>query len=252
MNVLCVPSIGLDVSLLERLADSIDHPIKWKCVLNNGPTGALENFRNTHPDWYVKEPVTSNLGVAGSWNYFADWWSSEPAWLLANEDCYFLPGQLQEICEASDANLNEPLIYLNSSQAFYCFVWHAAGRRDFGDFDSNLFPAYYEDCDYRIRMRLSGKTEYVYALAETPVVPHGKPRSGGTNYMALIQGCGLLNRAYWRRKWGNDDERNPAYSTPYKDQRLTVKDWVWNPQHRSELFPLWREFLAQPKPSIYD
>lgn len=252
MNVLFVPSIGLDVGLLIRLADSIDFPIRYKVAWNNGPEDALAEFSESHPDWIVKDSPTGNLGVAGSWNECAKWFSSEPAFLIANEDCWFLQGQLEQICRVADANLNEPVVYLNSSEAYYCFIWSLAGREKFGEFDPNYFPAYLEDCDYRVRMRLSGKTDFVYALEGQPVVPHGKPRSGGTNYSAMIQGCGLLNRAYWRKKWGSLNHEGAGYSTPYKDQRLTVKDWIWNPLHRAELFPLWREFMAQPNPSIYD
>ncbi len=247
MNVLFVPSIGLDVSLLNRLAASIDYPIKYKVAFNNGPEGALDEFGDKHPDWIVKDSPIGNRGVAGSWNDCAKWFSSEPCWLIANEDCWFLPGQLEQICRCADDNLTAPVIYLNDSRAYYCFVWTLAGREQFGEFDENLWPAYYEDCDYRIRL---GNTEIPYALQGQEPVPHGKPRSGGVDYQSLIQGCGLLNRAYWRKKWGTDNREQAVYQTPYKDHRLTLKDWVWDPAHRAELFPLWRTFLE--KPSLYE
>lgn len=252
MTTLCVPSIGLDVSLLERFAASLDYNIPNKLAINNGPEDALEEFGDKHHDWIVHEPPTGNLGVADSWNYCAKIFPNEKSWLLANEDCFFLPGQLQQVCEAADAYPDEPLIYLNSSQAYYCFVWQAAGKRDYGEFDPNFFPSYYEDQDYRVRMRLAGKMDFIYALQGQPVVPHGKPRDGGVNYTAMQQGAGLLNRAYWRKKWGTDNHEWAKYSTPYKDHRLTIRDWIWDAKHRSEIFPLWREFLAQPNPSIYD
>lgn len=253
MNTICIPSLGVkdSIELLDRIASSIDYHIPNKLVINNGLEDMLVEWNDRHPDWIVYEPPTGNLGVADSWNFCSKMFPDEKSWLLANEDCWFLPGQLQQICETSDAYSDEPLIYLNSSCAFYCFVWQATGKRDFGDFDANFFPSYYEDVDYRVRMRLAGKTNHVFALEGQPVVPHGKPRSGGTNYAAMQQGAGLLNRAYWRKKWGSDNHEGAGYSTPYKDQRLTVRDWVWDAQHRAEIFPLWREFISQPNPSIY-
>lgn len=251
MNVLFVPSLGLDTSLIERLAASIDFDVKWKVVLNNGPTGALESFRNAHPDWIVKEPSVGNRGVAGSWNDCSDWFSSEPAWLIMNEDAWFLPGQLEQICRCADENLNEPIIYLNETQAFYCFVWTLAGREQFGRFDENFWPAYYEDCDYRVRLRLGGKRDYIYALSDGSVVPHGKPRTGGDNYAGMINGCGLLSRAYWLRKWGSLNFEEATYQTPYKDHRLTIKDWVWYPEERAKRFPLYDAFMSL-NPSIYE
>lgn len=252
MNVLFAPSLGLDVSLLERLVASVDYPVRYKVALNNGNPGALDGFRDAHPDWIVKESHIGNMGVAGSWNYCARWFSSEPCWLIMNEDAWLLPGYLERICKCMDANLDAPIVYLNDSNAHYCFGWTLAGRERVGEFDSNLFPAYYEDADYRVRMRLLGITEHPYALQGLPPLPHGKPRTGGTDYAAMLQGCGLLNRAYWRRKWGSLNYEEATYQTPYRDHRLTPREWVWNPQHRAELFPLWRTFIEGPNPSIYD
>lgn len=169
-----------------------------------------------------------------------------------NEDAWFLPGYLEQICKTMDENWDAPMIHLNDSNAYYCFGWTLAGKQQFGTFDQNLWPAYSEDSDMRVRHRLKGLTSYPYALQGLSPLPHGKPRSGGVNYSALIQGTGLLNRAYWRRKWGTDNQEQAAYEFPYKDQRLTVKDWVWYPEHRAELYPLWRTFMEQPNPSIYE
>lgn len=248
--ILFVPCLSLDTSLITRLADSIDYPLT-KVAFNNGPEDALEKFGDTHP-WIIIDSRTGNKGVADSWNTCAKMFPNEPSWLIVNEDCWFLPGQLEKICECADANPNEPVIFLNSSQAFYCFVWTAAGRKEFGEFDANFFPGYYEDCDYRVRMQLKGKTDYVYALESEPVVPHGKPRTGGVNYTAMLQGAGLINRAYWKRKWGSLDFEEATYQTPYNDHRLGVNEWVWDPAHRAKLFPLWETFMSLPSPSIYD
>lgn len=251
MNVLFVPSIGLDPTLLERLAKTVDYPVKYKIAWNNGPTGALEDFRNAHPDWIVKESPVGNLGVAASWNQCAKLLPNEPLWLLMNEDAWFLPGYLKRICEFSDYHENKPIIYLNESQAHYCFVWTAYGKKQFGTFDENLWPAYYEDYDYRSRLQLGGVTEFRYALEGLEPLPHGKPRSGGMNYAAMLQGCGLLNRAYCKRKWGSNECNNPQFQVPYNDGRLTPRDWIYYPEHRAELYPLWRTFMEQ-NPSIYD
>jgi hypothetical protein len=90
-------------------------------------------------------------------------------------------------------------------------------------------------------------------LQGLPPLPHGKPRSGGNNYNALIQGCGLLNRAYWFRKWGNyGNYESSVYQQPYKDQRIPINEWIWYPKYRRNARPLWEAFLSQPNPSIYD
>lgn len=253
MNVLFVPSLGLSdsIELLDRLAASVDYDVKWKVVLNNGIPGILDDWEAKHPGWIVKEPDCGNRGVAGSWNWIAKQFPDEASILIVNEDAWFLPGYLQKICEAADAYPDEPVIYLNDSQRYYAFVWNRAGREKFGTFDENFWLGYYEDCDYSVRMRLAGKTDFVYALQGLPPMPHGKPHDGGTNYSAMLQGCGLFNRAYWLRKWGNQKYDEAVYKTPYNDHRLSVKDWVWYPEERSKRYPLWDTFMSLPNPSMY-
>lgn len=256
MNTLFVPSLGLPdcLPLMTRLADSIDFPIKQKVIWNNGIPGIFEEWRTNYPDWIIKDSPISNRGVAGSWNECAKWFSSEPNWILANEDCYFLPGQLRLICKCADNHTEEPIIYLNSSGTYYCFIWSLIGREQFGEFDENFWPAYYEDCDYRVRLQLGEKTNFIYALEgeHDPIVPHGKPQTGGIDYSAMINGGGLLNRAYWQRKWGSSDYEKAFYQTPYKDHRLDAKEWIWFPEERAKRWPLYETFMSQPTPSIYE
>lgn len=252
MNTLFVPTLSLDVSLLDRLANSVDRPVKFKVAFNNGNCGALEGFSERHPDWIVKESDVGNLGVAGSWNKCATMFPDEKSWLIMNDDAYFLPGYLEKICRHADNNLDAPMIHLNSSNAYYCFVATAKGREQFGTFDENLWPAYYEDCDMRVRHRLAGVTSYPYALEGLPPLPHGKPRTGGMNYNALLQGCGLFNRAYWLRKWGSFDFEKATYQNPYKDHRIPIREWIYYPEHRANIYPLWNTFLTLPNPSIYE
>lgn len=251
MNVLFVPTLGLDVTLLERLAQSVDYPLKWKVAFNNGEPGALDSFRDRHSDWIVKESAFGNLGVAGSWNQCAKLFPEESSWLLMNDDAWFLPGYLETICKTARKHADEPIIHLNSSNAYYCFVWSGHGAEMFGEFDENLWPAYYEDCDMRVRHKLKGYNGYVYALEGLEPLPHGKPQTGGVNYNAMLQGCGLLNRQYWFYKWGNQNFEAATYQTPYKDQRLGVDQWVWQEQGRMIRKQIWESWMSLPSPSIY-
>lgn len=250
MQTLFVPSLGLDVSLIERLANSIDFPIRFKCVLNNGNPGALDEFHARHPDWILKEADFGNMGVAGSWNHCAKMFPDEKSWLIMNEDAWFLPGYLEKICACADKHPNAPMIFLNDSQSYYCFVWTAKGRQDFGEFDENFWPAYSEDVDMRVRHKHRGVEIFPYALQGYEPLPHSKPMVGGTNYNALIQGTGLLNRAYWLKKWGGMNHE-VVYNTPYRDPRLSISEWVWSHEHRANLKPLFETFMALPNPSIY-
>lgn len=504
MNVLFVPTLGLDLSLLERLAASVDYPIRSKVAFNNGEPGALDEFRDKHDDWIVKESAFGNLGVAGSWNQCAKMFPEEPSWLIMNDDAWFLPGYLQKIQQASFNHYNEPIVHLNSSNAYYTFVWTQRGKKEFGEFDENFWPAYClspetlvltddlrwqrvdmvvpgdsligveeypppfkerkylrsqvisrnekiapsirivfedgrevtcttdhkwltkwpypsgrsgilwkwrpsswihpgcrvyaplrtwssdwtyntgwlagildgegcyhtsprmrgvsfsqregsvlerakiilntmdihytvqpcrdgvttieistkrdameligrirpvrfmsgqsrlwegvyvrsknvpsslvvksveligdtrtisiqttsrtliangiishncEDCDTRVRHRLKGYNGYVYALEGLPPLPHGKPKTGGMNYKAMLDGCGLLNRQYWYYKWGNQNFEEATYQSPYKDHRLGIDQWAWYPEQRAIRKHIWDSWMSLPNPSIYE
>lgn len=256
MRVLWVPSIGLDISLVDRLAASVDYDIEYKVVWNNGPPGVFEDFQRRHPDWIIKDSPFGNIGCAGTWNEAAKVFPEDPAILIMNEDAWFLPGYLEQICACADVSANSPIVYLNDSRAYYCFVWTKIGREIFGTFDENFWPIYYEDCDMRARHRLfeertGHKMAINYALRDLTPLPHGKPRTGGDNWAAVINGAGLFNRAYWLKKWGSFDFEKAQYPTPYNDHRLTFKNWEWYPAERAMRQPIWDTFINLPNPSIY-
>lgn len=251
-RIIFVPSIGLDVTLIERLANSIDTHFDYAIAWNNGPLGALDAFGERHPNWIVKDSAFGNLGCAGSWNQAAKLFPDEPGILLVNEDTWFLPDQLDMMFSVMKSAPYVDMVHVNSTHSYHCFGWTRASRERFGTFDENFWPAYYEDCDMRVRHGLSGSCSYALALPDSPTVPHGKPRCGGTDYSAMLQGCGLLNRAYWRKKWGSDNREQAEFQTPYRDHRLTYRDVVWYPEHRAQLYPLWEAFINKPGVCLYD
>src|SRR5882724_9700126 len=144
MNCLLVPTLALDLSLIERLVNSVDYPIKHKVVVNNGRIDALDRWQKQHTDWVVMS--WGHLGVAASWNKAPLIWPDEDAWLIVNDDEEFQPGCLELLCKASDAHHKDaPVIYVNGCQAFDIFVWTRIGVNYYGAFDENYFPLYFED-----------------------------------------------------------------------------------------------------------
>lgn len=249
MNCLIVPTLALDTTLIERLARSIDYPVKHKLAINNGPFGALNEFRANHPDWIVMGNGR-NHGVAASWNMAPQLWPHEQSWMLVNDDVEFHPGALQRFCEESDRlRTTCPIVFLNDTEPFYAFVWTQLGRENVGLWDENFWPAYYEDSDMRIRLRLSGYAP-VNVFGKDCPVNHGKPQVGGMNYGAMIQGCGLFGREYFLRKWGIvSNDGSTKFSAPFNRDR--VKDWWLNEDRLNRIRPLWETFMAMPNPSIY-
>lgn len=239
---LVVPSIGLDLSLPMRLATSIDVPLKNKCLIWNGPGNDWMKFQEKFPDWNVVVPH-ENLGCAGSWNRAAELYPNEPGWFLCNEDMVFQPGEFKRISAFCLEVAGEAaFVGLNDYSAFYAFYWTQIGRQKFGTFDENIWPAYHEDSDMQFRWKYLGDCvrRCVYRKDEQPF-SHGKPKTGGMDYNAMLQAMGLFNRRYFVKKWGSLEK-------PINSPGIT---WKLDEVRRQRMKVIWQEFLNQPSPSIY-
>lgn len=120
-------------------------------VVDNGG-----RFENVWGEWVkVHTPVT-NLGVAGSWNYFIEH-TSAPR-IICNDDIVFESDAIEEMCKASDENPNS-LIFptgVENVNSFSCFLLPQKVISVVGLFDEKISPkyAYFEDNDYHRRMLL--------------------------------------------------------------------------------------------------
>eukprot|EP00667_Euglena_gracilis_P014255 EG_transcript_14756 len=170
--VLGVPAF-LNVGLLERMLESIDHPVEKVVVVHNGEhagvTALLEKVRAKHPE-YVIMSHPENLGCAGSWNAILDVNPQAPYWVICNDDIAFERGALrvfdvrvrQQIEEVSQGRSNRVLIFPlaenmpNVKAIWNCFALLNQAVQAVGKFDENIWPAYHEDYDYSARLARAG------------------------------------------------------------------------------------------------
>ena len=248
MNVLLVPCLGLDVSLIERLARSVDFPIKYKVAINNGKIGALDDFKTRHPDWTVVD-MGKNLGCAGSWNMAPEIFPTEPCWLISNDDQEFQPGCLERICNVADEHAKDhDIIYVNEFDAYDMFVWTAKGVKDFGTFDENIFPIYLEDYEYRARLK-AGYGKPFRMLGHMPV-KHGKPNAAGKPYHDLLESCKPFNESYLFRKWGTIGD-DPIFRYPFNNPNWPIQKWELEQEARAKREQFWEIFWNRPNVSLY-
>lgn len=251
MNNLLVPTLALDLSLLQRFADSIDYPIKNKIVINNGKVGALDIWELNNPGWLVMEPGR-NLGVSGSWNKAPKLFEDD-YWLIANDDHELQPGCLERICDVADKNYKDvPVIYTNESRGFDLFVWTRLGVSLCGLFDENFYPGYHEDFEMRLRFALSGLDGCFVGGLDFPM-KHGKPFPGGPKYRALLDIVDASNREYYTRKWGEvtDKVTDNVFKTPFNNPDNKISFWEIERERYTKLAALWNEFVNVPEPSTY-
>jgi len=256
MNVLLIPTLAFDLTLLDRVSDTIDYPIKHKVLIGNGRPGSLDEWGKKHKDWTILQQ-TENLGVAGSWNMAPKLFPDEKCWFICNDDIWFDPGAVQRVCEFSDEHCDECDIIGNNCM-WASFTWTPKGVRRFGTFDENLWPAYHEDQDMGIRINAGARPGCPEGVrmnvpVDGPLIHHGKPRCGGVEYTGLIGGVSLFQREYIYRKWGLKYLKpGEPYHFPFNNPNNPPSYWKFEPYRRRILQGIWDTFMQQENPSIYD
>jgi hypothetical protein len=160
------------VDLLQRLLDSLDHPVRNLAIVDNSAGAPMDGVirmdgaisaeleglrRRGHPlveAIHIARPF-ANLGVAASWNLILSSFPEAPCSLLANNDVRLAPGVLAAALERIDAGRPQFLALLPRPHAFAAFLLTCRCWDQLGLFDANFHPAYCEDLDYRDRLAAS-------------------------------------------------------------------------------------------------
>jgi GT2 family glycosyltransferase len=207
-----VPTIA-NYELLDQLLESAERgivvPTGYVIVDNGGSYGfeRAEAILAGRPGVTV-ELVTPgvNLGVAASWNRILDLAGDEPV-VISNDDVVLAE---QTFAEMSSALEDAPFV---SGDGWALFGQRPECTRLAGPYDENIWPAYYEDVDYDIRLRRAGIA---------PVRPLSAPlrHTGWTTTRRLGDVPWLSegrerNRRYVTAKWGGDSIETATYREPF-------------------------------------
>ena len=186
-------------------------------VIDNSGTGAAalhlqplaEKFSNVFI-W----PQTRNLGVAGAWNKFHDE-IGEDNIIIANDDVSVHPYTIEKLLEMADA-LPDQVLFAGESRwnAFSLFLLRKVGYEKIGGFDTNFYPAYYEDNDFVYRARLLG-----YGLITSPEATYDHiPSSTLARYSLqekeVHHNTFRRNTQYYMSKWGGLPTKE-TYNEPF-------------------------------------
>lgn len=189
---------------------------------------------------YIIDNWNQNGGVAYGWNTgllraYRDGYEYA---LVCNDDIRFEPGVVRglwndihetgAVIVTPNQNGHREMTGLTEGLAdFFCFMVDIKQLfSNCGFFDSNFWPAYFEDNDMHYRIKLAGLSTY---LDNDLVVHHHG--SATQNHMVDFPVCSheqfVINRTYFVNKWGGvpGEER---FTVPYDDDKLTIKDF-WEP-----------------------
>ena len=220
----CIRSIDLPVRRLLVvvnslfLSDDFDIENEQLRTVNRTIRAVQNEFKTKH---LLVHFSGKNLGFGPSLNFgmralaWADWW------LCTSVDITFPPNALRTVVPFINDELSAgTMLYMLRDFAAIALTKHMIER--VGYFDEHIWPAYVEDCDLMLRVRLEAETrgelkeanaresvnvtgEY-YALVPSPPLRHvgqlGTRQSGSYNFGARISSAHSNNVEYYRMKWG--------------------------------------------------
>lgn len=212
-----ITSIVNRPDLLDRLLDSIDVPVGRSLIVDNGRTGYRRD------GWTVWTPPFESLGWPGTLNFGIEQTPDAPWWLFVNNDAWFEPGMLADLCERMADPSPKVLHHEWTVGAIPRSVVETVGLFDTWSFH----PLYFDDTDYARRCALAGipVVEGPWCLegdAEWPVslTIRSDPALSAANNRTW-----LLNEAAYRAKWGGLPGQE-SFATPW-DSGLPL--WATRP-----------------------
>jgi hypothetical protein len=203
------------------------------------------------------------MGVSETWNslmHTALLVDGAPWAMILNDDIGYPPGDLAVGAAAMwRRHHSHAAVFVDSqlpgNTKGHMFASWAISRLGFGAvgrLDENFYPAYYEDCDWFMRLRLAGVRWYVerdwhivhpVAAWDPPLsgqfasCMRGIPGSDATAERIRMASKALVtsvvngtvpngNRAYYLRKWGDQECGRAAWPYPFNDIQRPLSSWT--------------------------
>ena len=151
---------------IKKQLASIDYPIENYIIINNNAKCLAHELdiivSKKHK--FIKNMsvyhMPYNLGCAEGWNTIIKSFLFSPYWVILNDDVSFMPGFLEELHNSTENNKDAGFIhgkpcclpYLYNFGSFDMFLIRDWVVKEYGLFDINYYPAYFEDFDYIMRL----------------------------------------------------------------------------------------------------
>lgn len=223
--------------LLERMFNSIDHPVGKTVIVDNGMAGWTPSDFDLHRRLNF-DPILpiSGLGYGGAINAGIMQTADAPWWMWASNDVVWHPGALEEIAALMDGH-KEPRIVTGG------FTWAAVNPaliNEVGLIDEwSFFPIYYDDNDYQYRCQLAGVDWVEWWDKGTDHGSDGKPGSMTINSDQAIRrkndASFQENGRRYVEKWGGMP-RKEVYKSPW-NKGWPV--WVTKPDITGRAMRIW-------------
>ena len=211
---ICIPTLNrFDLLLPSLLMYSMDYPTTSIYIYDNGKQNIHERLVGLRNVKGLRTPYSAlsnvkvfggtgeNIGVAAAWNFLCDKAveTTHTHILMLNDDVYFGKNE-HDLCQ---------IIHNHEIDFWICqdsFDWSVflMPKSTWGwlkNFDTNFFPAYYEDRDAEYRLNLLKFTIERPAFMN-PVIFHRSMTL--MKDPTILDGYKEKNKEYYIKKWGGD------------------------------------------------
>lgn len=230
-NYMLATAAFSNLELLNKCVDSWYSNID-KCIIFDGV-----DYLNVFKDSYIRLQTKVNFikenkdhfGVSGSWNRLIRFCFNnlgKENLIIVGSDTEMKQGFLEDIIQDFE---NQQLDFaINSKYIFNCWIMNKKCYEIVGLWDENFFPAYFEDCDYRYRIKLSGlkygeigkNSENLFSHYHSATIKLNK------DFEEKHHKTFLMNKDYYIRKWGNNGqfENCEIFLNPFNDTNKSYKE----------------------------
>jgi GT2 family glycosyltransferase len=179
-------------------------------IVDNGdlPWAPSRDFHAQH-GLHIARPQR-NIGCAGAWNLIHKL-AAPLTTIIINADCRVLPDTFEKMMEY-------PQPHIVAAYGFGCFRMDEAIWNSVGPFDEGFYPVYFEDTDYRYRLKLAGAPfiEWDHVLTG---IKHGKDQPDGYQgwrgeKLAWFHDCLEKNHRRYVEKWGGEHTKE-TFTIPF-------------------------------------
>jgi hypothetical protein len=221
----CIYSLDVPVRKIVIILNSLELPVS---MMTEQVKDRLQKVRaeveavkaRITPKHLVVVSVSQNLGYGRSMNVGMKMFPEAEWYLLSNPDILYHSGTMASVLPFIwNDYTNGTLLYM--LHHFASIVFTQALIRKVGYYDDHLWPAYVEDCDMMLRVRMitgdlnidkdsGGVTGAYYVLNHRVSLTHvggqGSPNLGKYNFGAIVQEAHANNLQYHLTKWGISKE----------------------------------------------
>ena len=215
--VMIVPVLNR-YDLLERMINSIDFPIGYLLVIDNG--GVCYTMHNSFVAHTSILRLPSNLGVAASWNLGIKLFPMAKFWTFSSADVVFKPNALKNLFEGS---ASDRLALAELPPHYQAFSIGDEVIDQVGLFDESFYPIYFEDNDFERRVRAKN-----FEVAYVPLASEHDNSSTINSDESLYQQNSRTftsNGDYYNAKKSADDYSAGSWSL----KRRRENNWDYDP-----------------------